>query len=584
MSNKTKTTLVIGDFQAGKTTGTVAQALENIKNESNTINIFVASGTNDQKRNQELTLKKELEKQNINLYQNIITGRDQIEQFSLIVRKLGRPYQEYPIISCIAHIDSLLEVKGLITDIATKFKNNFSYKIFIDESDIHAIDHEIKETRVQRTECIQSIQELPQVMEVTHITATPFSPLVADTDYDEIKFILPKEGYINLADILSAYSNSLTKKDIQSLHLSPTKEMKKVIETEVSKGGVTLVSTVVGNAQQTQQAQNICNIVDKDTMVALFNQGKGIKLYHKNSFGNIHTSKWDNDVEHLYDKAIKLNVKKVFIIGYLCLNRSVTLRQREGKFNHITGYIFNAHTKSNREEILQRVARACGYSTTITNLHTCNEVLGTLTAALDNHEEVIKLFADKTEKMKNHITRQELLSKIKWEGIYKVKHPNGHLKASRDNKLAVVLEEEISPKIKEFYKKVIPFSDLNRNIRHNLLESYSKDVGRFTWFKEWVAEQFEPLKVNRVLKAVPNDEAETSNRSYHQRPNQIDWKENFRDTLYYIDEEKEEIRLSHQPYQQVKNVEDIRLYNPYSETWFKMTKKGTIIKGAKNSS
>ena len=127
MSNKTKTTLVIGDFQAGKTTGTVAQALENIKNESNTINIFVASGTNDQKRNQELTLKKELEKQNINLYQNIITGRDQIEQFSLIVRKLGRPYQEYPIISCIAHIDSLLEVKGLITDIATKFKNNFSF-------------------------------------------------------------------------------------------------------------------------------------------------------------------------------------------------------------------------------------------------------------------------------------------------------------------------------------------------------------------------------------------------------------------------------------------------------------------------
>jgi hypothetical protein len=580
MSDKT-ITLVIGDFQAGKTTGTVEQALENIKNEPNTINIFIASGTNDQKRNQELTLRKELEKQNINLYQNIITGRDEIEQFSLIVRKLGKPCQEYPMISCIAHIDSLLEVKGMITDIATKFKTNFDFKVFIDESDIHAIDHEIKETRVQRTECIQSIQELRQIVKVTHITATPFSPLVANTDYDEIKFIPHKKGYISLTEITKSYTPCLTKKDIQSLHLSPTKEMKEQIEKELLKGGVTLVSTVVGNAQQTQQAQNICNIVDKDTMVALFNQGKGIKLYHKNSLGNIHTSKWDNDVEHLYDKAIKLNVKKVFIIGYLCLNRSVTLRQREGKFNHITGYIFNAHTKANREEILQRAARACGYSSTLTTLYTCNEVFGTLMSALANHDKVIQLFANRTDEMKNHITREKLLNEIKWEGNYKVKHSNGYSKASKDNKLIQVLEEEISSKIKEFYKKVIPFSELNPNIKSNL-ESSDEGVGRFTWFKEWVAKQFEPLQVNRVLTAYPDKERK--NRIYHQQPNQIDWKENFRDTLYYIDKDKEEIRLSHQPYQQVKNIEDIRLYNPYLNIWYKMTKKGALYKDVKNSS
>lgn len=445
--------MLIGNMQQGKTEEVVRMALGN--QTPDVIEVFINYNTNE---SMESTNKK-IKKYDVELY----SGLEALKRFNhKITRKGLLPDTKY-VLSLIAHWSSMEEVKKIITAYHTKYGVGYTFNLNIDEDDSLALDHSKKKgTIVQKQRLAQALIEMPSVMVVRNVSATPFAEHFSETDFDKIIEAPVGDTYVGIEEILSNAKEDFTEEDINSFSsLEPTQKAINYIQDEYE--GSTLIQISKGKADHAIIAKNIMENCKKPHIVIVMNSDKSSYGCYVNGkgYGN-KVDSWDSFKG--YKLAEEMGIKKVFIVAYFLSDRTNTFRAAEGTFNRLRS-LFHCSPNTNIETRLQRSGRLCGYPIDhIPQLDTTSDNLDYLAEAI----EVYKKFTNIKEDVRLAVDRERVLKSIGNIPLKKIKHTNGYSNTAAQS--YTITSVPVGQLITESFKGVVPdhinidSTDLQTNI------------------------------------------------------------------------------------------------------------------------
>lgn len=581
-----KKTLLLSDFQKGKTYWAVNQGIKAIVDDPNMIPIFISASTHSTKISLDKHITREISASPIpykcwKRWDNLHDLRQFARKQDCNRLKVDRDNRH--VLTSLGHIDSLREIHSIVNN--KDWDNKYFFNVFIDESDVYALDHEHTPTEIQRNNKLQAISESKHVKYVYHITATPTSHLVSDTDYNYIIEPDPwSEKYIGLKDV-AANIVSMPKYSIDSLRSSyPDYKILDWLRAEERLGGISVITTISTMAGQRQQALHITKTCPR-SLVVLFNSDKGVKAYLNGESIGLE----QNDPAAATTFARTAGITKVFFIGYLSLNRSITLRDSFGPFNIITGMLFHSYKLTNTPALLQRLARVCGYSTYTPIIYTDMETL--IMGHVDEHDRVLKGLL-KNPELRKAEEREKFLVTFDFIMENPAPHMNGWGFVKQGIAYELGTDDLELPQAST--KIVIPFKGIREQIAaaqpageywhpylpkdffKRILDLNDTNIGRKKYFRDFVHGELHFMGMSGDPRILDVTRLSSKKAINFQKINKIDWEENFRDITFVIDKEKEELRFSFQPVCHSRGLKDYSLYSPLSNTWWGIpTSSGT---------
>ena len=557
-----KTTLWIGQFQAGKTTAAIKEAKGRQDLNPDLISVFIAFGTNTNKENQEKHIKKTYGKKVhlVNCKEDLMALKARAQKNELDSSYHGN---NPIVISCLGHWASL-EVLQQILTITSKYK----FHLWLDESDSYSKDFDKQKITARKDNLIDSIKRLEyhKVDEIICVTATPFTEMVSTTDFDEVIEIPCGPGYIGIDRVLKS-QYALEKEDITEFNsgiLSP--EILQILNSENSKKNtVTLISTTTRMEGHKLQCRAITKYLnDPKTLVAELNSNRGTKFFSSGMKGISVTTFYGSRGDQLAELfAVAENFEKLFIVGGGMLDRSVTLKS--DKFNSFSGYIYSAGREVALPSLLQRAARVCGYQVSIPQFYT--DVVSKMYLAKLDYPTYIKITKNNPKAKER---KRALFSVLRKDVNYK--RPLGRYRTNntgdKASKRSVQMRAETATEVleygyeilnefKEFESKDIP-EDVLKQLQNNKKAQRGTPLQKFIW------DNFPHS--NRILN-VRGIEGTDFDYTTWQLPNNkvADF---YRDTLY--DWHKDTLSVSVQPFQTIRGkyaVQNIitKEFNCYNE-------------------
>lgn len=534
-----KKILVLGDFQSGKTSGQVQNSYDiQIKNPL-VVSVFVAYGTNTNKENQERHIRRIYGKNVV-----LVSSQEDLRAFLICLQKDKIEGSRYSngipvVISVLGHHVALQVLQKILST-----KSPFTYRLWLDESDSYSLDFDKETVHTRKDNIVDSINKLEyhSVEEVYYLTATPFTELVSCTDFDKVVPVKPGTGYKGINNIIEQ-AISISSDDIMYLENGTlTEEIKDYLTEENSyKNTVTLISTSSSMATHKKQAETINNYLqDKNTLIVEFNSNKGTKYF---SYVNPQISAKRNRKDQLVEMfEVAQEYDKLFIVGWQMLDRSVTLK--EGKFQTYSSMLFSSGKDSALSSFMQRAARICGYQK-----NTPRFISDKLSQAeLNNYDypTLVNICKNNT----NHVSRRKALLELTREDIAS-SNPFGNYRTNGVRTKGTVAstvqqylktEEEVARAGYHLITKqeVFKKEELEEEVL-NQLQSKTR-AGTSSPLRCFLDDVFPTC--NRVLQAVTEDGSYLVDRQLPNRTNDL---ENYRDTLYYWDEET--LTVTNQPYQ-----------------------------------
>ena len=559
-----KTTLWIGQFQAGKTTAAIKESKDRQGRDPELISVFIAFGTNTNKENQEKHIKNIYGKKLhlVNCKEDLLALKVRSQKNDLDSSYHGN---NPIVISCLGHWASLEILQQILTT-TSKYK----FHLWLDESDSYSKDFDKQDIKARKDNLIDSIKKLEyhKVEEIICVTATPFTEMVSTTDFSEVTEIPCGLGYIGINLILKSQVE-LEKEDITEFNsgiLSP--EIMQILSSEnAKKNTVTLISTTTrmeGHKLQCHAIEKYLN--DPKTLVAELNSNKGNKYFSplfqdrnipiRPFYGNR-----GDQLAELF--AVAENFEKLFIVGGGMLDRSVTLKS--DKFNSFSGYIYSAGREVSLPSLLQRAARACGYQVLIPQFYT--DVVSKMYLAKLDYPTYIKITQDNPKAKERRAALFNVLRKdVNYKrplGRYRTNNTGDKARPRSVQYVAETPEEvngygyKILNEFKEFESNDLP-EDVLKQLQNNKKAQRGTPLQKFIW------DNFPHS--NRILN-VRGIEGKEFDYTTWQLPNNkvADF---YRDTLY--DWHKNTLAVSVQPFQTVRGkyaVQNIltKEFNCYNE-------------------
>lgn len=524
---KAKTILRLGAFQSGKTSGAVQTAYNYAVADPKLINVFIAYNTNINKSNQELHIQ--------NIFGNkvnLINKETEMAVFLACTEKRINCFENnYPIvISCLDHFKHL---ETLLTLVA--LDSEYKFDIYVDESDSMALAHERKKSDARKDNLVNSLISQKCVRNFVCLTATPFSEIASNMDWDEIEPVVPGDTYNPIdasptvpcpKDAMSEFNLGRITPTIEDFLLSQSKQL----------NTVTLVSTQQGINLHHQQAESISAFLPSNCLTVVLNSSARQKYYVKGKPTYVPTKRnREGQLEELFEVAE--NYDKLFIVGYDMLSRSVTLKK--GKFNSFSGMIFSATESTHLAVMLQRVARIAGYQNYPAVLMTDKTIL--LKGALLQYPILLEV-AIKYKKANERLAA--LLAEVPnfFPNIFGEKDNAIKRKTSSRTKCMSLTTEAEAKKAKfQVLSTLIQIKaeDIPETILECLKQGKKATVG--TPLHEFIQEQH--FSSNRILEA-------DKGRHAMALPNaEVD--DNYRDTLYLF--EKNRLKILVQPFSKIRD-------------------------------
>jgi len=528
-----KKTLVIGRFQAGKTSGQIKEAYARQQKDSSLVIVYIAYGQNTNKENQERHFRT-IYGSNLNL----ITSSEDLKAFKIQAQKDQLPKTKFTVISLLGNHHQLGTLQSIL---ATKSKLN--YTLWLDESDTFSKDFDYQLVETRKDNLIDSIDKLEyhQVNEIIYVTATPLTELVQDTDFDEVSVIKVGGGYIGL-DKIKDMMETIRPEEIDAFaegHInSSIGEF--LTEQNKVKNSVTIVSTHSGMNTHKIECTAICDFLrDPNTLIVEFNSNQGQKYF---SFPeNPYISKKKNRKDQLNEMfEVAKSYSKLFIVGHQTLDRSVTLKNDQ--YTSYAGMLFSSGRDVALSSLLQRLARITGYQNYIPQLLTDK---GSKVILAEND---YPMYVDLCTKYLKAIPRREAFLKLRKNDVnypnafgnyrhngYK---PKGSLYSTPT---AVYSDEEKDDYNYEVITKIREIDDeeLPENVLKQLINKEKAHKG--SALHSYIIGCFPTAK--NILEAMSGEGASLVDRQLPNRENDIS---NYRDTLYLKKPGK--LILSNQPY------------------------------------
>jgi hypothetical protein len=530
--------LRLGALQSGKTSGAVKESFEESQKNKNLINIFIAHKTNVNKDNQELHIDKIYKKINLLKTANYVaTFTAHVEQ------NLDMFSNGYPI--CISCLDHYNQLEAVLTLCALKSK--YVFDIYIDESDSMALGHDRKKSDARKDNIVDSLIRQSSVRRFICLTATPFTEIASNLDWDEIENVKPGPSYKALQDCkLESITESAMKEFNRAVIPFSIEEIIK--EEAALSNTVTLISTKKGNQLHYGQAEAISKLLDENCLVAVLNSSVRQKYFVKGKTKYIPTKRnGEGQLEELFEVA--KDYDKLFIIGYDMLSRSVTFKK--GKFQEISGLLFSSSEDTTLAFMLQRLGRLCGYQDKAGTIFTDKEMQ--IASGMVQYPEML----DIATKYKKHDERTKVLvQKFKqfFPNVFGSKNNGIKRKSSsrtpslkgRTESEAEKMEFHILSTLKKITSNDIPEEVLNQ------LENEEKAVKGSPLYN-YILKQ-NPLS-NRVLNASQGkDDMALPNSNIE---------DNYRDTLYMYDGNV--LKIVVQPHQNIRPDVNFAVHNILTE-------------------
>tara|TARA_E500000331_G_C17228114_1_gene701316 strand:+ start:74 stop:1798 length:1725 start_codon:yes stop_codon:yes gene_type:complete len=540
LTDTIKKTLILGDFQSGKTSGQVQNSYNIQSNNPSVVSVFVAYGTNTNKENQERHIRRVYGKNVI-----LLSSNDDLKAFLICLQKDNVKGSRYlkrcpVVISVLGHYVPLQVLQKILTT-----KSPFTYRLWLDESDSYSLDFDNQTVQVRKDNIVDSISKLDyhSVEEVYYLTATPFTELVSCTDFNEVKDVPPGKGYKGINDIIENAS-SISSDDILFFENGKlTEDIKTYLDEENSfKETVTLISTNSAQSTHKIQARTINNYLqDENTLVVEFNSNEGTKYFShpENPYVPAKTNRKDQLVEMF---EVAQNYSKLFVIGWKMLGRSVTLK--EGRFQTYSSMLFSSGKESGLSSFMQRAARICGYQDSTPRF--ISDKLSQ--AELNNYDypTLVKVCKEN----KKHTDRRTALLNLSRDEIVSSdplgRYRNNSFRPHGSQNKVVQQWLSTIDKVRDAGYDLITkhYIIKKEKIPEQVLKQLQNKnrAGSTSALKAFLDDLFPAC--NRVLQAISE---KGENYADRQRPNRINDTENYRDTLYYWDGET--LSVSNQPYQ-----------------------------------
>tara|TARA_E500000331_G_C17223870_1_gene699427 strand:+ start:32 stop:1735 length:1704 start_codon:yes stop_codon:yes gene_type:complete len=531
-SQPIKKTLILGRFQAGKTSGQVKEAYARQQKDSNLVAVYAAYGQNTNKENQERHFREIYGKD-----LNLITSSEDLKAFKLQAQKNQLPKSKFTVISILGNHYQLEVLQNILAT-----KSDFKYSIWLDESDTYSKDFDYQKVGTRKDNLIDSINKLKyhQVTEIVYVTATPFTELVQDTDFDEVIEVPAGEGYIGL-DKIKDSMETISPEEIDAFAEGYLSEGLKdfLIEQNSVKNSVTIVST--NSKMSTHKIQ--CNAIsdflqDPDTLIVEFNSNQGQKYFSQE---NPYISKKKNRKDQLIEMfEVAEDYTKLIIVGHQTLDRSVTLKN--SKYTSYSGMLFSSGRDVALSSLLQRLARITGYQSYTPQLLTDK---GSKVILAENDYPI---YVDLCTEHKKAVPRREAFLKLRKTDV---NYPNA-LGNYRHNgykdkggllttPTAIYSEEE-----KEDYNYTLISNKLeieDKELPQDVLEQLTNKEKAYkgTPLHKFITSSFPTAK--HILEARASDGTSLVDRLL---PNRENDRANYRDTLYLRRPGK--LVLCNQPY------------------------------------
>ena len=529
------TILRLGAFQSGKTSGVVKESFKNSLSCPNLVNVFIAHKTNVNKSNQEFHIKNTFGE-----CVNLITQESDLSVFLACTEKNRKCFNDdYPIvISCLNHHKHL---ETLLTLVA--LDSSYIFDIYVDESDSVALDHQRKKSNVRKDNLVDSLLRQKSVQNFICLTATPFSEIASNLDWNEINSITPGEGYNSIDDspVLACPKDAMQEFNLG--RITPTIEEFLISQSKESKT-VTLISTLNGKEAHHIQAKSISKLLPKNCLSVVLNSSTKQKYYVAGETYYVPTKRnRKGQLEELFDVAEKFD--KLFIVGWDMLSRSVTLKK--GSFDKFSGMLFSAPNATSLAVMLQRVARIAGYQDSPALLMTDKSLL--LTGGLLQYPELLKV-AKKYKKADER--RTALFSEVPllFPNIWGMKDNAIKTKTSPRQIVDTLSTEDEAKKLNYQILSTlinVPAADIPHNVLKDLKEH--KKAAEGTNLHSFILNQH--FSSNRVLEAAKG-------RENMALPNS-EVLDNYRDTLYLFEDNM--LKILVQPFFQIRESINYAIHN-----------------------
>jgi hypothetical protein len=432
--------MIYGAMQSGKTEYVVKRALKN--QEPHKIEVFIHYNTNE---SMESTNEK-IKKYDVDLF----SGLEALKRFHLRLTRKGLRIETKYVLSLIAHHSSMEQLKQIITAYSILYGKGYEFNINIDEDDTLVLDHSTKKGRtVQKQRLAQAIIELPGVVEVRNVTATPYAEHLSETDFNEMTKAPVGKDYVDVETIVENANDTFTEEDMASFFsLEPTQRVIDLIQDDFE--GASLIQTSKNKKDHAIIARNIMDNCNKPHIVVIMNSDKSSYGCYVNKKGHGLKSKNWNSFK-AYELAKDLGIKKVFIVAYYLSDRTNTFRARNGNFNTLRS-VFHCSPSTTIETKLQRVARICGYPIGhIPQLYTTPETLDYLHEAIELHTKVMNIKED----VRLSVDRAKVWKKLGHVPLKKIKHTNGHENIHAQS--YYITSEPVDDVITEKHSGIVPF-------------------------------------------------------------------------------------------------------------------------------
>ena len=564
-----KKTLWIGNFQAGKTYNIIQESRARQEEAPSIISVIIAYGTNVNKFNQEIKI--------LDAYKSDITlinSKQGLLAFKRRIQKGNLDFYKKPIvISILGHHASLEILQNIITT-----KCDFTFELWLDESDSYSKDFDSQKIAARKDNLVDSISKLEyhQVSEITCVTATPLTELVSCTDFDHVKEIEPIENYISLPEVLNNHTVSIHEKEIKDFNrdgtLSPTLKNFILDQNTNHPWGVTIISTASGIPTHIEQSREIAIALEEsgstDFLVVVFNSGQGDKYFdYCGSFNAKERGVRSGltALEEMWEVAgnIEEGYNHIFVVGCAMLDRSVTVKNEV--FCEITGMLFSSGKDACLAALLQRSARLCGYQKDYPLLLT--DKADELYLGVEQWPEMVAI----TKRHLNATSRRAALLNIETK-LYKNTFGRHRHNGMTNHNVAnsSICQRPTRREIEELgftvINKVKKVSSANIPKQHleELLDKKRAQEG--TELRSYILGELMP-EGTRPLNAVGKSGGDVfaMNLPNHDRD------DSYRDTLYFYDTIKKELRISYQPYRRHSGA--FAVYNIVTEQYYGFNSK-----------
>ena len=553
------TALWLGKFQQGKTVKAVRKSLKDMQNYKE-VQVFIAYGMHIVKQNQENHIKIIYHGVDYTLINTI----QELRALAVDLQKGVYPSNNI-VISLLGNSGQLGALIKLLS-----IKSTLRFQIWVDESDTYGLNFKRQHIKVQKDNLIDSIKSLEYklVRKINLITATPTTELACSTDFDEVHPLPLSKNYIGLEDIKL---NKCSEDSIVALNRGVVKsDVLQFLSSQCKiKNSVTIISTKKYKESHVAIAKAVSSKMPATVLTAVVNSMYGGKFYCK---GRLTSRQYiQPSIAEIFEIAKIKGYEKLIIVGHDSLDRSITLKDNANVFS-ISGMIFNCSENSPLASALQRLARVCGYQTLIPEILTPK--VAQLKLGIASLNEIVEgcLQYPKYKERNNYIMTQ--LDPSKYKNLFGSKN-NAVAKRVNMNERDCVFSSQEEAEAADFpcitKSKEYSYGELiekNPKAFQQLIdeEKAVKNSHLYNFLISiWITSR-------RILNALDDSKS----RANMQKPNQVDSDENFRDTLYLLENQK--LKVVHQPYEWIRegqaySIEDIMTGEFHA---YKGTKTGFI--------